>query len=507
MNNAYEWDIWRGVRAAVEERGGTVQSFTGDGIGDPNAERRVRSKVFELLDPSNVDAMLCLSSVVGQYAGVAATEAWLEERKLPVSVIGPAERLPTVVIDDASGVTELMRHLIEQHGHRRIAFILGSRPNVETQRRFAAYQRALIEHGIAEDPRLVLEGDFTAESGARAIEHLFDTRQVSVKDIDAIVASNDYMAFGAIEELVRRRIGVPEEVAVVGFDDIAVARVYDPPLTTVRQPLEELGREGARRLLDKLEGLEVEGAMTIPTELVLRRSCGCVPTLSPGPLAASVELVGSPKGVHRVSGHTVLAALAAEVEGHPGVFARALEPLLRAVVSDGSGELHAGRRLADEIATRVRLSRDDLIHERLSRLARLLHTRMFGPQVQLSATIAEYLPHFGIDECAVSELSAGSNDDAPPRELKLAFGFNRQTFEPRLEKFDAHLLMPRAFDHLRGRSAFVMPLTCGAEWLGIAVLPASSRDGNFYETCAELFATVLKVLQLRRITGRASIRP
>jgi DNA-binding LacI/PurR family transcriptional regulator len=500
MNNAYEWDVWRGVRAAVEERGGTVLAFAGSGLEDPNADRRARTEVFELMDPANVDAILCLSSVVAQYAGVGATEAWLERRGLPTSVIGP------VAIDDASGITALVHHLIEQHGHKRIAFIVGSAANKEAQRRLAAYQQALADNGIAQDPKLVLQGDFTAESGTRAITQLFDTRQVPAKDVHAVVASNDYMAFGAIDELTRRRISVPEEVAVVGFDDIALARVYDPPLTTVRQPLDVLGKQGALRLLDLLDGRPVSGHLTLSTELVLRRSCGCVPTDGSRSLARPLELEASPTGAHLVSGHTVLAALAAELSGKPGSFAEALEPLLRTVVADGSGELHSGRRLADELATRVQVAREDIIHERLSRLARVLHTRMFGPQTQLSATLAEHLPGFGIDECAVSEFCLPSQA-VKHRELKLAFGFNRQTFEPHIARFDARLLMPEAFDHLRGRSAFVMPLTCGPETLGIAVIPVSPRDGNFYETLAELFATVLKVLELRRTTARSSILP
>jgi DNA-binding LacI/PurR family transcriptional regulator len=506
MNNAYEWDIWRGVRSAVEERGGSVLAFAGSGIEDPNPDRRARAEIFELMGPANVDAILCLSSVVGQYAGIGPTEAWLESRGLPVSIVGPGERLPSVTIDDMSGVSVLMRHLIEQHGHQRIAFIVGSEANEEAQRRVAAYRQALAEHDIAVDPKLILQGDFTAESGVRAIGQLFDTRQVRASDVHAVVASNDYMAFGAIDELSRRRISVPEEIAVVGFDDIALARVYDPPLTTVRQPLEALGRAGAHRLLELLEGRPISGALTLSTELVLRRSCGCVPTDGSRPLARSLEIEASPSGAHLVSGHTVLAALGAELSGASGRFAEALEPLLRAVVSDGSGELHAGRRLADELATRVCLARDDLIHERLSRLARVLHTRMFGPQTQLSAALAEHLPAFGIDECAVSELSPPSAA-APEGELKLAFGFNRQTFEPHIGRFDARQLIPDAFEHLRSRSAFVMPLTCGPQLLGVAVIPASPRDGNFYETLGELFATILKVLELRRATPRSSTFP
>jgi DNA-binding LacI/PurR family transcriptional regulator len=504
MNNEYEWAIWRGVARAVEERGGSVVSFAGASIGDPRPDHHARSILFELLDASRFDGILCLSSVVGHYAGVAATEDWLEHWGLPVSSIGPAELLPTVVIDDGAGVRQLMHHLIEHHDYKRIAFIQGALPNSEAQRRHEAYLAALAEHGLPLDPRLVLAGNFTTESGTRAIFELFDVRQVKATEVDAIVASNDYMACGAMEELARRRIDVPDQIAVVGFDDIGPARVYEPPLTTVRQPLELLGREGATRLLDRLAGKPLSGALTVQTELVLRRSCGCVPTDGVRRRPSDSDPVEAPKTGHAVSANTVLAALSAELQGGAGKFAAALEPLLREIVADGGGELDEGRRLADELATRVRLAREDLIHERLTRLARILHTRMFGPQVQLSTALAEFLPSFGIEECAVSEFVPGKDATMPAGRLKLAFGFDRRTVEPQITTFDARLLLPPSFDALSVRSSFVMPLTCGPQSLGVAVIPASSRDGKFYETLAELFATILKVLELRRGTARVA---
>jgi DNA-binding LacI/PurR family transcriptional regulator len=503
MNNEYEWSIWRGVRAAVEERGGSVVGFAGSSIGNPDAEHHARCVVFDLIDRASFDGILCVSSVVGHYAGVTKTEAWLERWRLPVSSIGPAERIPTVLIEDGAGISELMAHLISHHQLRRIAFIQGTPSNSEAKRRLAAYVAALDSHGLSYDPKLVLSGDFTAPSGVRAIEELFDINQVRASEVDAIVAANDYMACGAMEELARRRISVPEQLAVVGFDDIAKARVFNPPLTTVRQTLELLGRKGAHRLLDQLDGKAVAGAVTVPTELVLRRSCGCVPTEGIRRQSAFEGGDAPRDSLHAVSGSTVLAALSAELQGSAGNFARALEPLLREVVAEGGGELGEGRRLADELATRVRLAREDLIHEQLTRLARILHTRMFGPQVELSTALAEHLPAFGIHECAVSELMA-PDATFPFGRLKLAFGFDRRTLEPKIATFDARLLVPPAFAELTTSSALVMPLTCGAESLGVAVIPASPRDGKFYETLGEMFATILKVLDLRRRIPRVA---
>jgi DNA-binding LacI/PurR family transcriptional regulator len=493
MNNAYEWDIWRGARKAVEERGGTVVCFAGAGIGDQDPEHRARARFFDLINASNVDALLCLTSVLGQHAGIQGTESWVLARGLPACSIGPAAKLPSVSVDDTAGITQLMAHLIEHHEHQRIAFIAGAQGNQEAARRRVAYERALKNHNLEVDPRLILDGDFTAESGAQAIRELFDRRQVPVSELHAVLASNDYMAFGAVDELLRRRISVPDQVAVVGFDDILPARVHSPALTTVRQPLEELGREGALRLLDLLGGADVQGPRTLETELVLRRSCGCVPTSRFALPEADETSPGAELRIRQV----LESALLAELQGEPGTFAASLEPLLRQVAASGTSDFDLGRRFADEFCTRMRLVGREVVYERLTRLARVLHTKMFGPQAHLSLTLAEHLPSFEIDECAVSALVPGADDPQRPLSLKLSFGFDAKTLQPQMEIFDAKLLVPQSFAGLRRRSIFVMPLTCGAEALGIAVVPAGSYDGGFYETLAQLFATVLKVLEVR----------
>ena len=494
MNNAYEWDVWRGARAAVEARGGTALGFAGAGVDDPNQEHQARAGVFDLIHPANVDGILCLSSVVGQHAGVERTESWLAAKGLPVVSIGPAERLPSVSVDDASGITQLMAHLIEHHDHHRIAFIKGTESNPEAQRRLAAYHKSLANHGIPHDPRLVFDGDFTAASGVRAMVELFDSRQVPVGELDAVVACNDYMAFGAIDELVKRRLSVPEQVAVVGFDDIMPARVHSPPLTTVRQPIEELGRRGANRLLDLLEGKPADGAVRLPTELVLRNSCGCVPTSR---FVLPREVVDTAEGDLRFR-EVLRAALEAELRGEPGMFAATIEPFLREIAASGTTDIDVGRRFADEFCSRMRLARGDMVFDRLARLGHVLHTRMFGPQAYLSTTLAEYLPTFDIDECVVSEISGKPKNESPLAALKLAFGFNSSTVQPQMVTFEGRELVPPDFSNLRGRSAFVMPLTCGAQPLGTAVVPAGAHEGSFYETLAELFSTVLKVLEVRR---------
>jgi hypothetical protein len=225
---------------------------------------------------------------------------------------------------------------------------------------------------------------------------------------------------------------------------------------------------------------------------VLRRSCGCIPTdLPPPPLDADFD---EETQVADKPNDDMLRALAAEMRGSKGEFARALDPLLRRLAAGSARELEQHRRVADELATRLRLAREDLIHDHTHRLALALETRMFGPQAQLSTTLAEHLPNLGLDACVVSECALPGAFD----ELKVAFGFDAQNLQPQMTVYPATSLVPPGFEHLLARSCFVMPLAYGEQGLGIAVLPASDRDGSFYARLSEVFSVVLKALEVRR---------
>ncbi len=500
LYDEYEWTIWQSARAAIEERGGSAVCIAGAALADPLPERRARGTLHELVGPGAFDGVICVSTVIGHFAGVKATETWLAGRGLPAVTVGTGERIASVAVNDAPGMSALLRHLLEHHGHRRIAFIRGGPTSLETESRFSAYEQALASHGIAADRRLVLDGDFTHASGGRAVAELFDRRQVRAGEVDAIVASNDYMAAGAIEELTRRRITVPAELAVVGFDDITLARTHHPSLTTVRQPLDRLGREAAERVLAAIGGQALDSHHSLETELVLRRSCGCVPTDIPAPLDASSELDDVTVPGRAQLAVAFEAALTAELQGSSGAFTRALEPFLRQAAAGDATRLERGRLFAEELASRVRLARDDLVHERLNRLAGVLHARAFGPQAHLSTALAELLPDLGIDECVVSEFVAPEPGSAA-RVLKVACGFDPGTLQPQLASFDARDFVPARFEHLATRSAVAVPLMAGDELRGIGVFSASTRDGNFYELLAGIFGSVLKVLELRRKAG------
>ena len=208
----------------------------------------------------------------GYRAALRRQIAALREYGAHAIALGPrGDRLPAEVPDNRGGARLATEHLIEL-GHERIAFIDGP-PSLRTSsERRAGYRDALEAAGLSYDPRLVAEGGFSQERGAAALLALLDGEP----SFTAVFASNDAMAIGCMAALATRRVKVPRDMSLVGFDDISVVRWLDPPLTTVVVPMAEIGAAGMRRLLGLLD--EPDGAPrrrlvnVHPTGLAVRSS-------------------------------------------------------------------------------------------------------------------------------------------------------------------------------------------------------------------------------------------
>ncbi len=169
--------------------------------------------------------------------------------------------------DNAGGAAAAVRHLLGR-GRTRIATITGPLDMDVARSRLAGWRAAHQEAGLSPSELLIEEGDFTEESGGRAMRSLLER----IPDLDAVFAASDLMAVGALAELRRQKRRIPDDVAVVGFEDSILARHTNPPLTTVRQPVEEVGRTMARILTDITLHDADRQHMTLPTELVVRES-------------------------------------------------------------------------------------------------------------------------------------------------------------------------------------------------------------------------------------------
>jgi DNA-binding LacI/PurR family transcriptional regulator len=247
---------------------------------------RVGDSLYDLVGPTDYDGIIMSTGTMVHDEATLDLQAFVAKfgATPTVSMSTAVPNVTSVIIDNVSSVRELTKHLIEAHGKRRIGFVRVNSP--EGEQRFEGYQEALFDHGISLDPALVVMGEFTWEAGEEAVRVLFDERKAGC---DAIMGSNDWIAMGAMRALEARGVKVPRDVAVTGFDDVEDARFADPPLTSVSQPVRELGAEATRLLLNMMRGERVPMVKPIRTKLKLRQSCGCglpkskgMGSLSPG---------------------------------------------------------------------------------------------------------------------------------------------------------------------------------------------------------------------------------
>jgi DNA-binding LacI/PurR family transcriptional regulator len=253
----------RGVSAALAGTGVQLLLLIAHDLPD-------RGRLERYVVGGHVDGVL-LASLHGD----DPLPATLERAGVPAVLVGRPARgvgrtAPAgyVDADNRGGARSAVAHLAGR-GRRRIATIAGPLDMGVGLDRLDGYRDGLAAAGLAADPGLVESGDFTEESGAAATARLLARPGLPV---DAVFAASDLMAAGALRALRAAGRRVPEDVAVVGFEDSAVARYAQPPLTTVRQPIEEMGRQATRLLLAKVAGQATGTHLVLDTELVVRAS-------------------------------------------------------------------------------------------------------------------------------------------------------------------------------------------------------------------------------------------
>jgi len=270
---SYVADMARAAEAFTRAEDINLLNFSGGILDGPFGFLGEARAIYDLVDPENVDALVVASGMLGTYVSIEKLTTFLKEFSMPVVSLGMGvQGIPSVLPDNYTGMHDAVMHLVKEHGHRRIVFLKGPEGHPEVEERYQAYVDALTNNGLSVDPELVLPADFREITGRRMISGLLDEKGI---DFDAVVAANDEMAFGAIEALEKHNIRIPYDVAVVGFDNVRRCDFVMPPLTTVQQPIEDMTVQSIKMLLTQLAGEEVPGQIVLPTELVLRQSCGC----------------------------------------------------------------------------------------------------------------------------------------------------------------------------------------------------------------------------------------
>ena len=277
VGRAWGMEFLAGVNAAAEEHDVNLVHFIGAKLAPivTDDETKLSFGLYDLAKPGYLDGLLLTADVA---YGVTP-----EHLKIFSDYYGSLPIVTqSVKLDGASmfipnneeGMRAAVRHLIQDHGYKRIAFVRGINGQIDAEQRFRAYQDELKANNLRFDEDLVVDGDYTTDSGKAAIRVLLDERKLRVQ---AVVAANDSMAFGALEALQQRGVRVPDDVAVTGFDDLREAQVTGVPLTTVRQSFYTAGKRALEALFKRINGDTVPQVTMTPTQLLTRWSCGCLP--------------------------------------------------------------------------------------------------------------------------------------------------------------------------------------------------------------------------------------
>ena len=218
---------------------------------------------------SKVDGLIIMARSVDE------DSLWsLERQGVPFVLLGQSNgqlQCSTIAVDNEAGAYKATAHLLG-HGHQRIGILTGPENSPDNRGRLQGYKRALLHAGISLQQNMVVPGNFEYEGGQIAIHKLLEGNSPPT----AVLAANDEMAIGAMDAAQYRSLRVPEDLAVIGFDDIQMSALTRPSLTTVRQPMQLLGEAAVTLLFDRLQNSNgLPRHEVLDTKLVIRQSCGC----------------------------------------------------------------------------------------------------------------------------------------------------------------------------------------------------------------------------------------
>ncbi len=249
-----------------------------EGILEYTVPRSYPVKIISLLYQQSPDSFLAHlddGSVDGVLLVAPRTHSkalqWAQHSDVPTVVVGstfPDIPLTCVDVDDTAAIYRAVRWLVEL-GHRHIGHIAGPQTQWSARRRLQAYHQAMHDAGIEVQPHWIAEGQYTPPSGKAAMEMLL----CRAPELTAVVCGNDWMAMGAIEAVYQKGLRIPEDISLIGFDDIDSAQWFTPPLTTIRQPMRQIGAKGAELLIQQIEtGKRGREVTLFSAELVVRQS-------------------------------------------------------------------------------------------------------------------------------------------------------------------------------------------------------------------------------------------
>ncbi|MDX8036107.1 substrate-binding domain-containing protein [Lentzea sp. BCCO 10_0856] len=552
---------WRGVSNGAQHLGCNLVCFVGSELNHPALHKRRANTVYDLISSNRIDALVVWTTRVGQLIGSDGMEEFVKQyAPMPiVSVETSLAEWPTILMDNRDGMKQAVDHLIEVHGKRRIAFVRGPRTHAGARDRFLGYADSLRNHGIPFDPSLVtMPGSFIWEpnGAAESVRKMF----AHIKQPpDAIAAANDDYAIGVVSALEELGFRTPEDIAVVGYDNHTNVRTHDlgygnpvsrvqrevnidaatPAFTTVRAPFLEMGFRAAELAVALVRGEPTRQHQIMPTELIVRRSCGCLPSGlgdhapahdrlninesatastvadhlrdSLGPPSAKlpegwaeqlvVELMAAGRG--EVKGAEFLELLAEYIRTSARAGCEAaqwwpplfdLHRFVTARISDATIIndlwLRVQLLLGDAFATDARFKY--LSHERHDQTVREAGQRLIASRDvdELTNALSEELPRLGIPGCHVMAYDT-------PGTARALVRFEGNELKPTPDTpFPTINLTPYPFRRNTPFSALVAPLYTDEDHLGYVIFEEGPEPGWIYEAVQQQLSSALRTIRL-----------
>ncbi|OKP94688.1 LacI family DNA-binding transcriptional regulator [Paenibacillus sp. P32E] len=260
VSSAFSSDLLHGIDEFAHDSNYSVVVCNTDNDG------KRTMKYLQLLREKQVDGIIFSSEVLNkEYYEV------LESMKIPVVLVSSKTdfaKVPYVKVDDYQAVYDAIQYLISK-GHRKIAMISGTKSDpIAGTPRVQGYRKALEASGIAFDSSRLVYGDFSFESGGRAMESILR----KAGEATAVFAASDEMAIGALSAALKHGLNVPEDISIMGYDDLKLAQMVTPPLTTVRQPLYEMGKIASEKLIRMIETGDIATNKIIAHSIVERQT-------------------------------------------------------------------------------------------------------------------------------------------------------------------------------------------------------------------------------------------
>lgn len=520
LSGGFESELRAGYLNACKALGYNLLMVVGRALDHEEPQSARHNQVYELLDAESVDGLVILTSGLSQFRGPERVGRFCERyRPLPMCSLGYAlPGVPSVIADNHAGMVRLVEHVVSRHRSRNIAFIQGMPHNPESQIRLQAVRQALASYGLELPEELIATGNFVEPDAASAMQELLDRGS----KIDAVLAANDSMALGALRTLRQHGLRAPRDIIVTGFDDVLCGRDAEPPLTTARQPLEQMAEMAIHLVADQIAGKKVPDVSHAPVQLVPRASCGCEPAALldvetvPPPVdePAFTPKSQEPEVQKAPSMASLAPALEQETSGQHGVFLATVRSELAGATEREITELQAAvgallkeQRHARDLAPLftearllVRAARGRVQIQYIREVEAAYFNLLESGQDlstaldlnSLHAALASTLPKMGIRNALISLYDQGERAELEPW-FYLRDGEQRDPGSA----LQAPLLPPGRVGEGEPYTAFLLPLVSEKQNWGVAVLefPAGRV---IYEMLREQISAALQTADLHR---------